>query len=142
MVVVGLALLQYNPRKGRVTRVQTSLNKTFAFFNPLSFCFSVLFALQVDPQIDVPEVAAVTEEPSEAPEAKQEPISEDAFWKKLQPVLLLQITHDRSPPVWTTFNPYENPPVDFEYRCVGFCQHTNLFNQSARTGTTCVPNNR
>jgi hypothetical protein len=39
----------------------------------------------------------------------------DPLWHKMSPVLFLEYCHERSPPQ-PYVNPYENPPLDFEYR--------------------------
>ncbi|KAL4717819.1 hypothetical protein ACJJTC_000968 [Scirpophaga incertulas] len=38
----------------------------------------------------------------------------DALWHKMEPILYLEYNHERSPPQ-PQDNPYENPPIDFEY---------------------------
>ncbi|XP_063394354.1 intermembrane lipid transfer protein VPS13B [Cydia fagiglandana] len=64
------------------------------------------------------EVYSETSDPTESAELKLSSIEEDdatdELWRALSPVILLRYSHTRSPPDDT--NPYESPPVDFQYR--------------------------
>lgn len=49
----------------------------------------------------------------------------DVLWEQMSPVVFVEYCHDRAPP-HSHLNPYDKPPLDFEYRY----NNTRLFKMS------------
>ncbi|XP_052752571.1 intermembrane lipid transfer protein VPS13B isoform X4 [Galleria mellonella] len=64
------------------------------------------------------EFRSTTEQLDESHQQEQPKMQEaeegDDFWRKLAPVLSVEYNHERSPPQPYT-NPYDNPPLEFQY---------------------------
>lgn len=70
-------------------------------------------------QQDVPEKQqsdpGQPEEP--APEQKEQKDDSDEFWQNLAPLVYMEFSHERASSE-TYMNPYDCPPIDFQYRYV------------------------
>lgn len=51
----------------------------------------------------------------EEPQPEIKTTNEKEFWANMAPLLYVDLSHDRTPPDPNT-NPFENPPIDFQYR--------------------------